>query len=236
MTAMDATATPRHDARPTWVRVLLTELGLLGVVAVLLGSAVSLAGQLGSAPPAPEVAMPATISAAPEAQAETGDLEATRRLLDRATRVLGYATRYRIAVDLSAAIYDVAMDVGVEPELAYRLVKVESNFRRGAESPMNAVGLTQVRMIAAREYLPDATVEDLRHRETNLYLGLRYLRDLLHRFRGDLELALVAYNRGPTLVDSIAASGGDPRNGYPDLVLAGVRHSVRAAPLIRRGS
>jgi len=234
--AVDPTGTTPHDAPPTWVRVLLTELGLLGVVSVLLGAAITLAGRLGSAPPAPGAAVPATISAVPEDRAEVGDLDETRRRLDRATRVLGYATRYGIAVDLSAAIYDVAMDVGVHPELAYRLVKVESNFRRGAESHMNAVGLTQVRMIAAREYLPDATIEDLRHRETNLYLGLRYLRDLLHRFRGDLEMALVAYNRGPTLVDSIAASGGDPRNGYPDLVLAGVRHSVRAAPLIRRGS
>ena len=118
----------------------------------------------------------------------------------------------------------------------FRLVQVESRFLRGAASNRGALGLTQVRLPTARSYMPGVTEKDLRDGKTNLRLGFRYLRDLLRRFDGDLELALVAYNRGPTLVDSIATSGGDPSNGYADLVLAGVRPSTRAKPTVRQGS
>src|SRR3989454_5583892 len=39
-----------------------------------------------------------------------------------------YSTHYDIAADLSAAIYDIALAEGVDPALAFRLVKTESNF------------------------------------------------------------------------------------------------------------
>ena len=38
-----------------------------------------------------------------------------------------------------------------------------------------------------------------------------------------LELALLAYNRGPGRVDQIMAEGGDPTNGYEHAVLQGYR-------------
>jgi hypothetical protein len=34
-----------------------------------------------------------------------------------------------------------------------------------------------------------------------------------------VQLALLAYNRGPDRVDAILRDGGDPDNGYPRLVL-----------------
>ncbi len=218
---------------PSLVRGILTGFGLLSVVSVLLGVATGLARQLGSTlPTAP--AVHAAVGAAESHARE--QLASTRKQVDRATRVLAFATRFDIPVDLSAAIFDAAHAEGITPELGYRLVQVESRFLRGAASNRGAFGLTQVRLPTARSYLPGATASDLRDRDTNLRLGFRYLRDLLRRFDGDLELALVAYNRGPTLVDSIATSGGDPRNGYADMVLAGVRPSTRAKPTVRRGS
>jgi len=234
---LHADLTPQ-GGRPGWVRIILTELSLLAVASVLVGAAIALSGQLVSGPPAPAAPLPpATLSAVNEDRGPRGDLTATRLLLERATTVLSNANKFGIATDLSAAIYDVAAEEGISPELAYQLVKVESNFRRAAESDAGALGYTQVRLATARGYLPEATVKDLHHRDTNLRLGFRYLRDLLRRFDGDLTLALVAYNRGPTLVDSISASGGDPRNGYAKLVLTGVRGEVRAAPaVLRRGA
>ncbi len=220
--------------RPGWLRVVLTELAVLLVLCLPVAAAIALAGQLGHAPvePVPDAAMIGALGGA----APPEDLEDTRARLDRAARILTYAGRYGIGAGLSAVIYDVAVDEGIEPDLAYELIKVESNFRRAAESSRNAIGFTQVRLVAAREYLTDPTARDLRDPATNLRVGFRYLRDLVRRFDGNLELALVAYNRGPTRVDSIAASGGDPMNGYPEMVLARVHPSVRAAPLIRKGS
>jgi len=222
---------PRQAPGP--VRGILTGFGLLVVVSLLVGVAAGLSRQLtGPLPTAP--ALHASISAA-ESSARA-ELASTQRQVERATSVLAFAHRFAIPVELSGSIYDAAVAEGITPELGYRLVQVESRFLRGAQSNRGALGLTQVRLRTARSYLPDATESDLRDRNVNLRVGFRYLRDLLRRFGGDLELALVAYNRGPTIVDSIATAGGDPSNGYANMVLAGVRPATRARPTVRRGS
>jgi soluble lytic murein transglycosylase-like protein len=56
-------------------------------------------------------------------------------------------------------------------------------------------------------------------------LGFRYLRQLTTQYDGDLRLALLAYNRGPTRVDSIRSAGGDPGNGYATAVMRGARRN-----------
>lgn len=227
------THTEGTPSRPGMVKGIFATLGLLVVVSVLLGISAGLARALGSPlPVAPPVH--ASVNAA-ETKAKE-QLASTKKQVDRATKVLAFANRFGIPVELSASIYDAALAEGITPELGFRLVQVESRFLRGAMSHRGAHGLTQVRLPTARSYMPGATTKDLRDSDTNLRLGFRYLRDLLRRFDGDLELALVAYNRGPTLVDSIATSGGDPSNGYEDLVLAGVRPSTRARPTVRLGS
>lgn len=222
---------------PGWVRVLLAELGPVVVASVLLGLTIALSGSLVGGPAAPaEPPRPATIGAVREAPGTRGDLTATRIMVERATSILAYANRFKIDTELSSAIYDIAVEEGISPELAYHLVKVESGFRPGAVSHAGALGYTQVLLPTARGYMPNVTERDLHQRDTNLRLGFRYLRDLLRRFDGNLTLALVAYNRGPTRVALINAAGGDPRNGYSDLVLTGVRGEVRAMPIVRRGS
>ena len=220
-------------AGPGMAKPIFATFGLLVVVSLLLGISTNLARQLGSPLPVAPVVRASVHVAEKHAKDE---LASTTRQVDRATRVLSFANRFRIPVDLSASIYDAALAEGITPELGYRLVQVESRFLRGAASQRGALGLTQVRLPTARSYMPGATEKDLRDGDTNLRLGFRYLRDLLRRFDGDLALALVAYNRGPTIVDSIAMSGGDPSNGYADLVLAGVRPSTRARPVVRQGS
>lgn len=220
-------------AGPGMAKPIFATFGLLVVVSLLLGISANLARQLGSPLPVAPVVRASVNVAEKHAKEE---LASTKRQVDRATKVLSFANRFGITVDLSESIYDAALAEGIAPELGYRLVQVESRFLRGAASQRGAMGLTQVRLPTARSYMPGATEKDLRDSDTNLRLGFRYLRDLLRRFDGDLELALVAYNRGPTIVDSIATSGGDPSNGYADLVLAGVRPSTRAKPVVRRGS
>jgi len=154
----------------------------------------------------------------------TENLDATRLRIDRATSVLTYAEQYGIDADLSQAIYDIALEEGIHPALAFRLVRVESRFRPHAVSSKGAIGYTQVRLATARGYDPEITETELAERDTNLRLGFRYLRDMLKRYRGDLSLALLAYNRGPTAVDSIRTEGGDPANGYARVVMRGVRN------------
>jgi len=72
-----------------------------------------------------------------------------------------------------------------------------------------------------RALQPGLERADLFDPETNLRLGFRYLRELLAMYDGDVDLALHAYNRGPTIVNRILREGGDPANGYANAVLKG---------------
>ena len=150
-----------------------------------------------------------------------GELDLANAQLQRMSRVFAYSSRYGIGADLAGAIYDVALAEGIDPELAFRLVKIESQFNERATSPVGAVGLTQVMLPTARYFRKDVTREDLLDRETNLRIGFRYLRALMREYDGDLKLALLVYNRGPVAVESALDSGRDPANGYERAILTG---------------
>src|SRR6266705_4975515 len=156
-------------------------------------------------------------------EATRGELAVARLQLERANAIIDYSTHYNIPADLAAAIYDVALSEGVDPGLAFRLVRTESGFNANAKSKVGAVGYTQVLPSTARLYEPGLTTTQLYERNTNLRLGFRYLRDLLERFDGNLRLALLAYNRGPGKVQELLDAGQDPQNGYSTMVLRGYK-------------
>jgi soluble lytic murein transglycosylase-like protein len=142
-----------------------------------------------------------------------------------------YAARYGISPALAADILDAAAAEGLDAELAFRLVRVESAFHERAESAAGAVGLTQLMPATARGMRPGITRDEMFGRETNLRLGFRYLGGLLRQYDGDTEEALHAYNRGMGTVARIRAAGGDPANGYAELVLG-----PKGASPVRRGA
>lgn len=159
---------------------------------------------------------------AAELAAETreGELALLQIELERLRSVAENAASYGIPLDLAEAIFDMALAEGIDPELGYALIQVESGFYQRAVSPVGAVGLTQVMPATAYELDPTLSHADLFRRETNLRLGFRYLRWMLERYDGDLRTALLAYNRGPGTVDSIRKQGLDPGNGYARAVLS----------------
>ena len=150
-----------------------------------------------------------------------GELELTRNQLDRANKIIAYSTKYGIAADLAGSIYDVAMAEGIEPDLGFRIVRLESEFNQHARSPVGALGLTQIMPATAQYFVKGATREKLYDRETNLRVGFRYLRTLIREYKGDLKIALLVYNRGPAAVDAALGMGLDPANGYDRIVMKG---------------
>lgn len=148
----------------------------------------------------------------------SGELEIARLQLKRAEELLKYSARYQIPADLTTLIYDTALQEGIDPELAFRLVRVESGFNVKARSSAGALGLAQVLPSTARFYQADITTEQLFEPARNLRIGFRYLRDLLGVY-GDVKLALLAYNRGPGRLKELLDQGRDPRNGYASTIM-----------------
>lgn len=160
-----------------------------------------------------------------ELDATRGELELMKAQLDRANKILQYSSRYGVAADLATSIYDIALAEGIEPDLGFRLVRVESQFNERAMSPVGAVGLTQLMPATAGYFQKGVTTKQLYDRETNLRIGFRYLRTLIQQYDGDLKLALLVYNRGPVAVARARSAGLDPANGYDRMVAGGYRGS-----------
>lgn len=102
-------------------------------------------------------------------------------------------------------IFRAARRHGLDSLLVASLVEAESSFRPGAVSSAGAVGLMQV-MPRTGSFVHGGAV-DLGDPHINLDVGVRYLRELLEIYDGDLELALAAYNAGPGAVQRF---GGVP--------------------------
>lgn len=158
-----------------------------------------------------------------EALAEPGFWERlraeARRFRELNANPFAYATRYRISQELASSIHDAARTEGIDPELAFRLVRVESNFNPRARSYAGAMGLTQLMPGTARSIDRSMRGARLVDPDANLRVGFRYLRTLLRHYDGDVRLALLAYNRGENSVDRDLRRGRDPENGYSGKVL-----------------
>jgi soluble lytic murein transglycosylase-like protein len=93
-------------------------------------------------------------------------------------------------------IFQAADKFKLDPALIKAIIKAESNFNHKAVSPAGAQGLMQLMPATAMEL----NVKDSFHPEKNIEGGARYLRYLLKTYRGNLDLALAAYNAGEKAV------------------------------------
>ena len=99
---------------------------------------------------------------------------------------------------LEPLILESAKRYGIDPRILRTVCFIESRYRVDAISPKGARGLMQFMPDTARRY----GLRDPHDARTALDAGARYLRDLLVRFNGRLDLALAAYNAGEGTVES----------------------------------
>ncbi len=93
-------------------------------------------------------------------------------------------------------IHKAADKFKLDSALIKAIIKAESNFNHKAVSPVGAQGLMQLMPQTASQL----NVDDSFHPEKNIEGGARYLRYLLNVYKGNLSLALAAYNAGEKAV------------------------------------
>ena len=102
-----------------------------------------------------------------------------------------------VSSDIEGLITTHASAYQVRPDLVRAVVQTESAFNPRARSVKGAMGLMQLMPGTAAQY----GVLDPYDAAENIRGGVAYLRDLLVKYAGNEELALAAYNAGPTAVD-----------------------------------
>jgi soluble lytic murein transglycosylase-like protein len=85
---------------------------------------------------------------------------------------------------------------GVDGALVHAVITAESGYNAAAVSKAGARGLMQLMPDTAARY----GVRNIHDPRENINGGVRYLRDLMTMFNGNIELAVAAYNAGENAV------------------------------------
>lgn len=100
------------------------------------------------------------------------------------------ATKNRIA----KAVEEASNKYSVDPNLILAVIQTESYFNPKCTSKAGAVGLMQI-MPSNFNHLG---IKDGYNIEENINGGTKLLREYIDKYNGDIEMALMAYNGGPT--------------------------------------
>lgn len=109
----------------------------------------------------------------------------------------GEQTDFDNIIEEAAGVYKLPV------QLIKSVIKQESNYNSNAVSPAGASGLMQLMPNTADQL----GVKNVFDPKDNIFGGSKYLRNMLDKYDGDIELALAAYNAGPGNVDKY---GGIP--------------------------
>jgi soluble lytic murein transglycosylase-like protein len=114
----------------------------------------------------------------------------------------------------------------LDPVLVLAVIQIESRFDRKAVSTRGAQGLMQVRRAVVDELVGEGKIparrHDLKDPQVNVEIGVSYLAHLVELF-GDLNIALAAYNWGPSRIREKLAANQTIPSQYVSKVLRAQR-------------
>ncbi|HOV90963.1 MAG TPA: lytic transglycosylase domain-containing protein [Syntrophorhabdaceae bacterium] len=126
-------------------------------------------------------------------------------------------------LSISKMIYRTSKSHNLDYRLMLAIMKVESNYRHDAVSPKGARGLLQVKPSLAKYIAKDAGVNwggknTLDEPEKNIKIGVYFFSMLMRDFES-LNLALHAYNMGPTKFKKVLSENTRYNKKFSNLVL-----------------
>jgi soluble lytic murein transglycosylase-like protein len=127
------------------------------------------------------------------------DLKKDRRLRTN----FKIAASYRNKAEFEPLIKSLSSEYGVDSSLIKAVIHAESGYNPNAVSPKGAQGLMQLMPKTAQGLKVSNSFDP----KENIRGGVRYLRFLLDTFKGDVTLALAAYNAG---LNRVSQYGGVP--------------------------
>jgi soluble lytic murein transglycosylase-like protein len=114
-----------------------------------------------------------------------------------------FAAAYRNKEEFEPIIKSLSSEYGVDISLIKAVIHAESGYNPNAVSPKGAQGLMQLMPKTAQGLKVSNSFDP----KENIRGGVRYLRFLLDTFKGDVSLALAAYNAG---LNRVSQYGGIP--------------------------
>ena len=142
--------------------------------------------------------------------------EMTRREVFLKVLVLKPDIDRALAHKVADSIHHHAKQHDVDPDLVIAICRGESNFDKEVVSPQGAVGLMQLLPGWLKVYEDPC---DLKTVDCNIRNGVRLFKSYIDHYNGDVEKALLVYNRGTNPVDIALSRGYDPGNGYVESIL-----------------
>ncbi|HMM21560.1 MAG TPA: lytic transglycosylase domain-containing protein [Selenomonadales bacterium] len=115
--------------------------------------------------------------------------------LSRAERGGAFSTASH-RTDIAGMVQAAAKKYNVDGKLALAVATAESGLEPSAVSPAGAAGVMQLMPETAQRL----GVRDIYNPQENIDGGVRYLKQMLNTFNGDVAKAVAAYNAGPGAV------------------------------------
>jgi soluble lytic murein transglycosylase len=125
--------------------------------------------------------------------------------------------------NVAIMIYKASGQHNLDYRLILAIMKIESNFRHNAVSSKGARGLLQVKPSHAKFIARDMGIlwygdKTLDEPDKNIKIGVHFFSELMGDF-DNVNMALLAYNIGPTKLKQIVSEKGKPNKGFSKLVL-----------------
>ena len=211
---MAARPNPRQQVKCDLCCAVLAFTTLLAVLALLISLMVTLGSLAGSMRPAPSEGDKPTQAVTTPTPTETPEPEPVRHRDDIVSegRLLPY--------ELQEIMQDACEAYGVPYALALAIAEVETHFDPDAVSPTHDYGLMQINQVN-HEWLQSLGMDPLTY-AGNIEAGLYMIGNYLNTY-GDVEMALMAYNNGPSGARKLW-DAGTYQTAYTRKVMTALEH------------